>query len=119
MLTKPVGYSLAWWPGQRTISQQVHMDMKDGLTGFLITVHYQPVAIIADSSLAGDKLRGTEKFTHDQVVIVDDIINGRDMFFRDNKKVHRCLRINIVERQHVIIFINDIGRYLTVSYLAE
>jgi len=93
--------------------------MKDGLTGLLITVHHQPVPVIADAPLVRDKLRGTKKFTHDQVVIVDDIINGRDMFFRDNKKVHGSLRVNIIEGEHVIIFKNDIGRYFAISYLAE
>jgi hypothetical protein len=119
MLTKLVGYGLTGRPGQCTISQQVHVDMKYGLTGFLITVHHQPVPVIVDTSLVRDILRGTKKFTHDHLVIVDDVINRRDMFFRDNKKMYRSLGINIIEGEHVIIFKNDIGRYFAISYLAE
>src|SRR3546814_10418861 len=52
-------------------------------------------------------------------VLLGQIIKRADRFLRDDQKMHRCLRGDVVECQNLIIFVNDLGWNLPIDDLGK
>ena len=51
---------------------------------------------------------------HHRAVLRRDIVGPADVLLRDHQHVHRRLRIKVLERQDLVVFIHFIGRDLPV-----
>src|SRR3989344_4495212 len=65
------------------------------------------------------RLRGVDDQQGEQFVCLTQFMEGTDVFFRDNQKVHGCLRADIVKGNHLVIFIKLARRYFTSDDLAK
>ena len=105
---------------QRRASQQMHVDMEHGLPGIFAAVHHDAVAVLRES-FPTRVLGGGQGQLADQVRLRRlQVIQGRnDLVLRNEQHVHRRLRCDVLERQHVVVFIDDGGRDLATDDLAE
>lgn len=92
------------WPCHLPLGHQVHVDVINRLLAQLIAIHHHAKALGA-ALLLGQAL-GSEKDVAGQCgVCCVKVEQGADVFFRDDQNVQRRLRRDIVEGQHLIIFI--------------
>ena len=94
------------------------MDVIDRLSTVLIAVHHYAETFFA-TQLFSQALGGEQNMSGEWFVFFRQVVEGADRFFRDDQKMHRCLRGYVVKRQHLIIFVDDLGGYLAVDDLGE
>jgi len=83
--------------------------MEDCLSGISTGVSHDAVPGTGQTFLFCNVGRGDQQLRQEISVLVATVLYRRYMSFRDNKRMDRRLRINIVEGQRVIVFIDDLG----------
>jgi len=84
--------------------------VEDGLPGLRIAVEHRPVAAIRVSILAREG-RGTAHHLADELIVVrGQIVEGGDVPARHDEDVHRRLRIDVPERDHPLVGMDDVCR---------
>ena len=82
------------------------MDVEHGLTGGGVTVEHRAVSAFGESALGGDCSRTADHRTHEGIVAALDVVHRRDVFARNDEDVHRRLRIDVVEGDKAVVFID-------------
>lgn len=99
-----------WWsarrPMQLALPQDMHMYVVNRLASEVVAIHDDTKAFLAallfGEALGREKDMARERF----VVLFAQIVKGRDVLLRNNKKMHRRLRNDVVEGDDLFVFIN-------------
>ena len=94
------------------------MQVKYGLSGTGTVIDIQPVGI-TDPLIHGNVIRLQQHVTQQQPVVLCRIGQHRDRLFRDDKYMNGGLGVDVPEGEAQVIFVDDIGRDLTIDNLAE
>src|SRR5512137_1619630 len=113
------GPALPGWPEHRAAAHAVHVDVEDELPALPAHVHHAAPAGLGHSPLAGDGGRHPGQLAHDGVVLGGELVEGGDVLARDHERVHRRLRIDVLEGHHVGVLVEQLRRDLLASDLAE
>ncbi len=95
------------------------MDVKDRLPGTSVAVKQRAVALFRVTELLGNKPGPPNHFTDEPVVLYRQIVEGRDMFSRNDKDMGWRLGISVLEGYQTFILIDDAGWNLTIGDLTE
>ena len=96
----------AWRPREGATTDDVDVQMKDALSRAHTTVHGETeiVATVGASDLGRDAMQMADQC----VVLRCQIRDGRDVFPRDHQNVRRCRRIDVAERDRVLVVMHAI-----------
>lgn len=101
-----------------TPTHEVEVHMVDGLPAILAGVDHQSVAAV-EAQLPGEA-GGLRHHVGEQFAVVGgEIVHRGVVAGRDHQNVHRSLRVDVVESNHSLIAVNEVGRDLTVDDSTE
>src|SRR5207249_764109 len=109
----------AWRPGKFTASQQVKVQVKDTLTCIGTHIGDKTIAALGKPKLLGQSGCNHEQDCQYMPILFSQISHRCDMPSRDEQDMMRCLRINILKSNHILILVNNFTRYLTFCNFAE
>ena len=95
------------------------MQVKHGLPRIGIAVHDHSIAIFADAHLFGDFLCGQEQVTDVGCRFRGQVVDRRNLDFRDDQVVVWSLWVDVLKRQGAIGFINDFRWNFTLDDLRK
>ena len=95
------------------------MDMKDRLSDFAAVVDNQPISIIVEPALFSKRLRNKEQMPDELAVYMFDAVDVSDMLFRNNQDMDRRLRVDILECDSMLVFVDQFGGHLFFNNSAE
>ena len=95
------------------------MDVKDRLPRFAIRVEDRAIAFVCNVSFPGNGRRPARQFSHQLIVTWLEDIQRFDVSFRHNQHMSWGLRIDVVESNHPIVFVDDGRRNFTRDDSAE
>ena len=110
---------LPWGPGEEAAAYKMAVNMIDCLASVGFTVDHKTPAFFFTAGTFGKFLGFEKQLSHELCVGGVQFHNVLDMFFRNHKKMHRRLRIQVMESQEFLIFVHLIGRNLPIYYLAK
>ena len=96
----------------------MHVQMRHGLAAVAPVVDHEPVAVF-EPELLREGGGGEEEVTKDRLVGGRGLADARDELLRDDEHVHRCLRVDVVDGNAVLVFVRQLGRDLAVDDLLE
>ena len=100
-------------------AEKMKVDVKDGLPGVLAAVDHQAVAIVQTKFFTG-KFRGHAHDVPDERIIrFGQIIERGDLSLGDHEHMRRCLGVDVLKRQALVVFVDDVRWNLTVDDLFE
>ena len=102
-----------------TARQDVEMNMKYGLPGAGAVIDDHPVSLRVQPLVLSDLFCGQEEVADKVSVGFGHAVNIGNMFFGNDERVDRRLRVNVLEGGHEIVFVNDLGRDLFSDDPAE
>jgi len=95
------------WPLHAPSPENMKVDVKDILSRVSGRVEHNPVSAFLDP-LVPCRLPGFEHKVSEEVdLLLGNLIKGGVVFFWDEKDVNGCLRVDVVESEDLLIFIND------------
>jgi hypothetical protein len=107
------------WPIEWTPTQEVDVQMRDGLAAVAAIVDNKAETAVGDTLLAGNG-RGGDQETAEQVgVVLAGSGDARDRFFGDHQNVDGRLRRYVAKRKAVIVLMDDVGWDFAVADLFE
>src|SRR6056297_3902625 len=93
--------------------------MPHRLAAGLIAVEVKAVAIIGNT-LAGSNLLRRQHHPADNFgVVVFELVERSDLALGNDQNMHRRLRVDVAERQQIVIFPDNVGRNLAVDDFFE
>ena len=95
------------------------MHVKHGLARVPVGVEDRPESARRDAPLARDGGRTPHNFSNNRIVAGAEIVERGDVLFRNHEHVRRPLRVDVVEREHTIVLVDDRRRDLMFDDLAE
>lgn len=95
------------------------MYVKDGLARIRVAVGDHPIAPLGHSEFGGQFGNGREKLADDLGAVCVQVVEGGDVFSRDEQHMHRRDRIDVSEGQAELVFPQQLGRDFSVPDLAE
>ncbi len=95
------------------------MNVKDFLAGVGVAICHEPVSAFFHPEYCGDLGYGGENFAYDDAVVGMNVIEGGDVFFGDDENVLGRGRMNVLEGNTHIVFINSFGRDLSIDDFTE
>src|SRR5215475_8976232 len=95
----------------------MQMKMKDGLPRAAAGIDHGPVA--AELAVSGNPRRDQRHLAQSRFFFGAGMLERRKMLLRTNQHVRRRLRVDVLEREHVRIFVHQLRRNLFCSNLAE
>lgn len=99
-------------------TQQVHVQMRNGLTRSFLAVDDKPVTFI-ETKLAGELHRHQMQMSNEVSVGLAQIGVGRQDFLGNDEKVNGGLRVDIMKGETEIVFMNDLRGDLLVDDLEK
>lgn len=95
------------------------MNVEYSLTRFFIAIEDQTVSPAVNAIFLSQLLCYKDHISHEPGIFFFQIVDGRYHFFRNDQNVNISLRIDVIESNDLIIFVNNICRYFPVDYLTE
>jgi len=114
-----LGSGLTGGPGERTACEQVQVNMEDRLAGGTVGVEHGPVAVVGVSVLFRDGCGHTLHRAHQRIVVRIQIVQCGDVTARNDQDVQGRLRIDIPDRNDLVILMDEASRDLSCDDLAE
>jgi len=106
-------------PAEVPSAEEVEVDVEDGLAGGFAGVDDHAVAVRREFQVARD-LRGAQQHvSDDRVVLIGHLVERRDVFARNDEDVRRRLRVDVVERDDLVVFVHFFCRDLARRDAAE
>lgn len=100
-------------------AHDVKVNVKDRLPGARHAVHDGAIPALGYFSLPG-KIPGAKQHVPDQLRVgVRQVVECCDVAFRNDEKVHRRNRANILKGNQFVVFKHDLRRDLALDYLTE
>jgi hypothetical protein len=84
------------------------VQMRDGFSAIASIIDDQPVAAFLESFLRGDFSRLEQQMAQHRMIVWSGFGDSRDGLLGDNQNVRGCLRADIAEGQHEVVFVNDL-----------
>lgn len=106
-------------PGELPASQQVVVQVVDGLLAVGADVGYEPVPGCGDAGLLRHLLRQPVQAPDERGVLFRHRVGRRDVLFRDDQHVHRGLGPDVPERKQVVGLGDFVRRQLSLDDFAE
>ena len=97
----------------------MQMKMVHGLTAVGFTVDDEPKTLFMDLELARHLIGGVEQTGKTRSIFFAQFRRVGDMLFRDQKHVHRCLRMNVMERENLFRLKHDLAWNFSFCDLTE
>ena len=110
---------LAGGPGHASSTENVKVDVQDVLARIPGCVEDDPVSAFLDSLFLSDLPCLGQDLSEKVLFFLGDVVQGREVFFRDEQNMNRCLGIYVVESEDPIVFIHDFCRDLFVCDFAK
>jgi hypothetical protein len=100
--------------GRFQIAAGKNMDMNVGygLPGPAPEVYHQPVTVFHTLILLYNLIYSQKKIGDNAGLVVRYFVQGSVMRLGNDQKVQRRLRVNIMKRESMLVFVNDFGRDL-------
>ncbi len=95
------------------------MNVENRLATMRIAIHHHPVSILRNAVLSCNFLCGEKQFAENFNILRLHIIDRRYSVLRNDQHMQRCLRVEIPERQNIIILKYDIRRNLPRNNFKE
>src|ERR1700728_366855 len=105
-------------PGERTASEQVHVEMKHRLPRSRTNIEHGSISLL-DVSLPRNVGRRQMAAPDDLRVLRLGFFQSREMFLRDDQHVRRRLRVDVVKREDVVVLVNFFRRNLAANDAAK
>jgi hypothetical protein len=106
-------------PPEATPREQVQVDVKYRLTGFAVTVEDSTVPSVGITLLGRDCRGKPQHASEEPFVRRAEVVQGRNVTPRDDQRVQRRLRVNVVEGDELIVLADDRRWNLTACNPAE
>jgi hypothetical protein len=103
---------------ERTATNQMHMKVEDRLARFRADIQYRAIAIF-DSAIAGNAGGGKVAEAYQFGFFGRGFFESGDVFFGDYKNVSWTLRVKILKREDLIIFVNFLRRHFAANNAAK
>jgi len=111
-------FSSTGGPGHYSAAEDVHMNMEDCLAGNWSIIEYNP-EILANVVFSRYFTADSHNFANEYVIFLARSRWACNMFFGDYQEVFWCLRGDIPERHHIIIFVELFSRDITGGNFTE
>ena len=95
------------------------MNVKDRLAGAPVTIEHQTVTILIDTLVSGDLLCHQHHSAGYFHVLFIEVIDGRDVLSGYDQNMRRCLRIDISEREYVVVLVDFVTGNFTIPDFAK
>ena len=95
------------------------MDVEHRLARVSLAVEHEACARFLDTEFLSNELCAVEHLAHQFAVGGLHVHNRRNVALGHYQKVHRGLRSNVVEGEHVVVFIDFLGRDFSLDDFAE
>ena len=89
------------------------------LIGTVIGTVVRHNTVIGHTEIRRDRRDHCEHLCHRRRVLCGHVTHARKVLFRNDQHVHRRFRLDVVEREHVLILIHFIGRDVPRDYLTK
>ena len=113
-----LGSRLAWGPGKMPSADQVNVQVEDGLPGSWTYIEHRTVAIF-DRSLAGNLGCHQVTATDYLGILRSRLLETSNMFLGHNQHMRRTLRMKVLKGKRMLVFVDFLGRKLTLDDAAE
>src|SRR5215831_21108534 len=97
----------------------MEMDVEDGLPSAAIGVEERAVAGLRESAFFGDRCGASYELADDLLILDADVVQRRDVPLRNDQHVRWRLRVDVVECQYSIVFIDDARGNRAIDDFAE
>jgi hypothetical protein len=104
---------------KRLPAKDVEMEVEDDLPRVWANVGHNPVPALGDPRIRCDVLDRPDDLPHEARILRANLVEGRDMLLRDHEEVDWRLRVDILERENLLILINLGRRDRSLSDLAK
>src|SRR6266851_5521553 len=105
-------------PAKITAAQQVHVQMRDRLSGALLAIDNEAIPV-RNAKLCRQLTCHEVQVAKQFLVFRRDIFMGPDDLARDDQHVYRRLGIGIAKRQAAVILMDNVRRDLAVDDLLK
>lgn len=105
-------------PAQGTATQDMQVEVKHRLPSASAVVDRETESI-ATAELFRNLARSQHEVTKERLVFSCGITKARNRFARYQQHMHRCSGIDVLERDALVIFINNAGRDLACDDFFE
>ena len=106
-------------PAHFLSADDVQVDVEHGLTRIGLAVEHKAGAAFFETEVLRDKLCAVEHLAHEFAIFRLHVHDGCDVALRHDQKVYRCLRGDVIEGEHVVVFVDFLGRDFTLDDFAE
>jgi hypothetical protein len=106
-------------PGERSAAKQMQVDVKDGLACAAVRVEERSVPRFRKPPFLRDRRGPPHQLADEPIVLGADFVQRFDMAFRDHQYVRRRLGIDVVEREHTFVFVDEARGDFTLDDFAE
>ncbi len=103
---------------KRAPSQQMHVHMKHGLSRAGADVEHSPITTL-DRALPRNLCCRQMTVTDEIRVFGFRFFESSNMFLRNHQHMGGSLRVDVIEGQRVLIFVNFFGRYFPANNAAK
>lgn len=93
--------------------------MKNRLAGVGLAVEHKACARFLETEFFRDALGLEHHFADEFAIFGLHVHDGCDVALRHHEEVDRGLRGDVVEGEHVVVFVNFLGRDFSLDYFAE
>ena len=100
-------------------AQQVQMHVEHGLSCVAIRVEHRAKATRRQPAIVCDSGGSPHQFPEDLIVFSADVVERRDVPFRNDEYMRRSLWIDVVEREHAFVFVDDVRGNRALDDFAE
>jgi hypothetical protein len=84
----------------------MQMDVKDRLSSITVAVDHRAVAAGVVAPVSRDRCRPARQLAHQRVVCSRHLVERRNVPLRNHHDMQRRLRIDVLERQQVFVFMH-------------
>src|SRR5436190_12847591 len=118
-MTAVNGGALTGRPVHRAPAEKVEMDVKDRLSRVPVRVEYRAVASGGDPALLRNRGGAPHDLSDERIIVRRQLVQRSDMAPWNDQNVRGRLRIDVVERDDVLVFVHDRRIDLAVDDSAE
>ena len=99
-------------PTERSTGEYVKVDMEHCLVGLAVCIENGPVAALSVSALARDGGGAACHLANQRVMVGAGVVQRSDVLLWNNEHVHWCLRVDVLDGDHPVIFVDELRRNL-------
>ena len=107
------------WASELATAQQMHVDVIDYLASVPVHVEHRSVSGLSDTTLARNPGCNTYQPAGQSFISSFEVVQSPKVLPRHDHDVDGCLRIDILERNNQIVFVDTCRWQLTLDNLAE